>query len=352
MTDPPELRPLRLGEVIDVAARLTRRDFAALVTILAVLALWVQILSPLVSFLTADEVVVVDGEPLYLFADEAAENRAVLVAGVLALLGALGTFAALAGMLRLVGRRYVTGAPPAWSDAAGYGLRRIGSVIWIGILAGLATLVTLFVVGFAAAIVAAVVGTVGVALALLVVVAATAFMYTRLSLAFPALTEEDLRGSAAVRRSWDLVRGRWWPVFGALVLALVIVFGVQLGLGVAVVGVLQLDSAPLVIALTTVLNIVAEVLVIPFLAATLVVLYYDQRVRKEGLDLELQAGTLGEPAARWPESPAARRTPAPPPDGFRPLDTPPPAGFVGCPACGRHVAAGSAQCPYCAAATG
>ncbi len=343
MTRPPELRPLRLGEVVDVAARLTRRDFGALVTILAVLALWVQILSPILSFLTADEVVVADGQPIYFFADEAAENRAVLVAVALAFLGALGTFAALAAMLHLVGRRYVTGTAPEWSVAAGYGLRRIGSVFWIGFLAVLATLVVLVGVGIVATVLAAVAGPVGVGLALIAVVGAAAFMYTRLSLAFPALTEEDLRGSAALRRSWNLVRGRWWPVFGALVLALLIVFGVQLGFGVAVVGVLQLDNAALVIALTTALNLIAQVLVLPFLAATLVVLYYDQRVRKEGLDLELQARTLGEP-------PVPRR--APTPEGFRPLDAPPPEGFVTCPRCGRHVAAGTPQCPYCSASMG
>ncbi len=345
MTASPELRPLRLGEVVDVAARLTRRDFAALVTILAVLALWVQILSPVVSFLTADEVVVVDGQATYFFADEAAEDRAVAYALLLALLGALGAFAALAAMLRLVGRRYVTGTPPAWSEAAGYGLRRIGSLFWIGFLAVLATVVVLFGVGIAAAILAAVAGPVGVGLALIAVVGSAAFMYTRLSLAFPALTEEDLRGTAAIRRSWNLVAGRWWPVFGALVLALLIVFGVQLGLGVAVVGVLQLDSAPLVIALTTLLNVIAQILVFPFLAATLVVLYYDQRVRKEGLDLELQARTLGDAAPRYPAA-------APSLESAPRLDTPPPAGYVACPSCGRHVAAGTPQCPYCFASMG
>ncbi len=350
MTGPPDLRPLRLGEVVDVAARLTRRDFAALVTILAVLVVWLQVLSPLLSFVTADDVVVIDGQPFYFYADEASEDRAVLVAGALGILSALGSLAALAAMMRLVGRRYVTGEAMRWGDAAGYGIRRIGSVLWIGILAALAVGLTVLGVGFGAAVIAAVAGAVGVALAIVAVIAVTAFMYTRLSLAFPALTEEDLRGSAAIRRSWDLVRGRWWPVFGALVLAFVIVIGVQAGFGVALVGVLQLDSPALVLTLISVLNIVAQVLVFPFFAATLVVLYYDQRVRKEGLDLELQTRTLGEPAPPLAPSPrlrtrAAADPPAPPP---RQLDTPPPSGFAACPSCGRHVAAGTEQCPHCA----
>jgi len=116
-----------------------------------------------------------------------------------------------------------------------------------------------------------------------------------LALTAPALVLESIPdATTALGRSWALTRGARWklvgvfvplvilfmlPTMGAFVLVGIVVAvaggGATIGgvFGAAIVGVLQLVFTPLV-------------------NCALTVAYYDQRVRKEGFDLEVLAGTL------------------------------------------------------------
>lgn len=88
---------------------------------------------------------------------------------------------------------------------------------------------------------------------------------------------EGERGPGAVlRRSLRLVRGRWWAVFAVLALSRIVVS----------VPSLLIRSLPEALDGGFVLHVaaMAEVVVTPFLVATVVVLYCDLRARKEGLD--------------------------------------------------------------------
>jgi hypothetical protein len=118
-----------------------------------------------------------------------------------------------------------------------------------------------------------------------------------------------------MRRSFRLVRGRWWPTFGALLLAFMFQFflGLVLGipLGIVTAG---LDSgSAAALALTTVVSVASSVITTPFMAAVLVLIYFDLRVRKEGFDLELLAQGVGIPGAALPE-----RAPWSPPGHWAP----------------------------------
>src|SRR5262249_60338781 len=77
--------------------------------------------------------------------------------------------------------------------------------------------------GGAAAVVVAVFGSIA-ALVL------TVWIWIRFSLAAPAVILEGAGPIAALRRSWQLVRGSWWRVFGISLLALldVILIGLVL----------------------------------------------------------------------------------------------------------------------------
>src|ERR687889_2396381 len=81
-------------------------------------------------------------------------------------------------------------------------LRDATSYVWRTLAAGLVTLVTT-----------------GVAASLLVIPGA--WVYTRWSLAIPAIPHENLGPAAALKRSNALVRSRFWFVFGTATLAFV-----------------------------------------------------------------------------------------------------------------------------------
>ncbi len=157
------------------------------------------------------------------------------------------------------------------------------------------------------------------------------WLYAAWSVSVPALLIEGCRGWSALSRSSRLVRGRWWPAAGVLLVAAVmtsIVSGAIEGLLVAI----SLSSNAGVVLTVLVVSLAAglsAVLTRPFLAAVTTVLYYDLRVRHEGYDVALLAEQLGiEPAALpagalvdvGPEAVGQPGGPPfwPPPPGWRP----------------------------------
>jgi len=116
----------------------------------------------------------------------------------------------------------------------------------------------------------------------------------------PAMFVENVSLGAAMRRSWQLVRGRWWRTFLVLFLMLVIWYVARLALDAF----LQLGQFLLVIVLSP--FIVAGVtlasaelvsaLVSPILQIIVVLIYFDLRVRREALDLFQMAYRLAAPA--------------------------------------------------------
>src|SRR5207253_9429594 len=122
------------------------------------------------------------------------------------------------------------------------------------------------------------------------------------SVAFPVLLAEGQRGTGAMRRAFGLVRGRWWPTFGALALALLFQFFLGLVVGIPL-GLLSANwdrGSAAAIAVTTVLSVASSVITTPFMAAVLVLIYFDLRVRKEGFDLDLLTQGVGVPGAALP----------------------------------------------------
>jgi hypothetical protein len=126
-------------------------------------------------------------------------------------------------------------------------------------------------------------------------------------LAFPALLFERIGPFKAMRRSGSLIKGRWWAslllVVVGYLLVTIIGFIIQYGLlGVAAVAA---GDSVIVSAIATVVgSTLSSAITYPYLAAVLTILYFDQRVRKEGFDLQLLAegmGTERDPDAPLPE---------------------------------------------------
>lgn len=105
----------------------------------------------------------------------------------------------------------------------------------------------------------------------------------------PVMFVENTGVFAAMGRSWRLVQGRWWRTFLILFLMFILVEVVASALGAF----LYLAQTLLQIVLSTYLSlaiseaasIIISSLVNPILQIAIVLIYFDLRVRREGLDL-------------------------------------------------------------------
>jgi predicted secreted protein len=275
----PDLRPLSVGEIVDVAIKIWRRHLPTLARIVFVVVAPFEILSALIaaSVSTSDTFETVD----------AAGNTTVdagalagWVAGMLTaqIISGLAFLIASAAVLRAVSVAYL-GGTPQWRESLRAATGRLGPLIWLAFLmfAGLALAMFAFVIPFF-------------------------WLGVAWSVAFPVLIAEGLRGTNALARSHRLVRGRWWPTFGALALAFLFQFFIGLILGLPL-GFLTAnwdgDSAA-TLAVSTVVSVASAVITTPFMSAVLVLVYFDLRVRKEGFDLQLLSQGVGVPGSAPP----------------------------------------------------
>lgn len=172
-----------------------------------------------------------------------------------------------------------------------------------GIIIGVVMLVAALVVGIAVAILAALLKLAALIVVfplMLAVAALLALVWARYSVAMPALLVEHTRVGDALRRSERLTQGSLWRavllVIGTVVCA--VIFSLVLG------GIAGALASGIVGAL---LYLFAAALAGQFAGVVLTVFYFDLRIRKEGYDIELLAGSL-TPAG----STAPTATPTPP----------------------------------------
>lgn len=198
----------------------------------------------------------------------------------------------LSGFVTVVVGTAVIGRPQtvgeAWTAIRPRLLPLLGlTVLFTAVVAGAALVV--FVLAEIDAVLAALVGiaagVVGIWLAVL------------FWLATPALVLEDAGIAAAFGRSRHLVRGSWWRVLGigllVMLIASAVAFAVTIPFLAAGGGLSSLTTvdpsmlATKYLVLSTIGAVVASTLTEPFVAATTVLLYTDQRIRREGLATDL-----------------------------------------------------------------
>jgi hypothetical protein len=144
----------------------------------------------------------------------------------------------------------------------------------------------------------------------------TIWVGVRLVLAPPVVVLERAGPATALRRSWQLVQGSWWRVFGIYLLATVIV-GLIAGIieiPFTLVGLLfggssflipnltHVSAGPslLAVIVSAIGGVIATTCTRPVSAGVLVLLYADLRMRKEGLDLVLRRAGQA-PGLSWDE---------------------------------------------------
>jgi hypothetical protein len=128
-----------------------------------------------------------------------------------------------------------------------------------------------------------------------------AWVFVLWSVATPAMFVENIGLGAAMSRSRYLVQGRWWRTFLVLLLMVVVWYLSRVALGAF----LQLGQVLLTIVLSPfIVSAIAlagsqlvGALVTPVLQITIVLIYFDLRVRREALDLFQMAYRIASPAA-------------------------------------------------------
>jgi hypothetical protein len=292
--DPASLRPLGIGEILDTALTIYRARAATLMRAVVIVVAPVQVLSAIVSLSAGGLDTSTTGDSPFVNgsgADATIDGSALLgfvavVVGV-GLLGFLASQLATAACLKSVSSSYLSGDPD-WKESLRFALSRLRPLVWLYVLYGL--------------------GLVG---ALLLCIAPGVYLYGAWAVATPVLLVEGTKGSKALRRSRQLVKGRWGPTFLVIVLGAIMSAIVQAAITGVLVGLLASGANDVVQAAgNAIAGTISAVLVTPFSAAVAVVLYFDLRVRKEGFDLELLAQRVGiDP----PEGTTFAPSPLPPP---------------------------------------
>lgn len=251
------LRPLSVGEILDVSFSLYRRHFSALVTV-ALICTGV----PLVLR------VLLEGAGGFL-ANIALSLLYLIVLVVLNLV-------ATAATVFIVSESYL-GRP----ITAGEALRRAAPYV-------------------GAVLVCSLLFTLAVGLGILMFIVPGVIFAVGLVLAIPAVVlEPGLSPLQALSRSWRLTRGSRWRIFGLGVVLIVLIYvpAVAIGTLFAILAPGSMAGAgagSAMVAAVVVLAItgLVQIFIYPLFYCVLTVTYYDLRVRKEGFDLELLASQL------------------------------------------------------------
>lgn len=301
------LRPLGLGEIYDGAFQAVRTNpgamvgaAAVVVVVMTALQLLVQTwmsgsLAPLLDMSTAtgpqdvpDPAVVLDAlgaTSIGVLASQAVSviSLAVLTAIAIVVVGSA-----------VLGRR--TAGSELWDRIRARLLPLVGLTLLVGLITVVAVLVS-FVPGLLAFLVSDALAVVLLLLGVLGAVALGLWVDTRLALAGPALVLEEQKVGAALARSWRLTSRGFWRLLGVRVLTFVIVMVTTaiVSAPFQVVAMVVGGAGPFAalspslpqLLLTGLGQAIAATIVYPFAAAVTALLYVDQRMRLEGLDVEL-----------------------------------------------------------------
>ena len=308
------LRPLTLGEILDRTAQLYRSNFLLFAGIFAIYSGVALVLN---LFQIGLKVWVIGPNPNAL---------SLIFTGLFGLIEGMLLFlfagAAIAALNRAVAWVHL-GEPATIRGAYASVLPRLGRYMWLMTMIAFfiyAPLVALLIlIGVVVALVPGVMPAVSnpadpqsamtfllvffvVVLLLLPWIAYAIFMALRYSLAVPACVVENLKARQAIRRSIELSKGARGRIFMLGLLVVVIEIGLTAstqGIFLVVAYVRHVQELPAWMqALQQFLVFLTGTFIGPIYAAGLALFYYDQRIRKEGYDIEwmMQAAGLTVPA--------------------------------------------------------
>jgi hypothetical protein len=269
-TPPLRLRPLEVGDLLDETFRMYRRHFVLFAGLSVILSIPAATLSGLVYGQFAG---LLQATTLGQTPDLSNLQSTVVVAGIflvidLALVpffygavayaaceSALGRPVTASGVLRGVGRRYFP---------------LFGYWLLIGLMLAVFCLFPLWI-----------------------------WIWVNWVVVMPVMFIENTGLGGAMGRSWRLVEGRWWRTFLILFLMFIVFYAVRLALSAFIAlgqALLQIVvSSVVVLWISGATSVIVDSLVNPIVQIAIVLIYFDLRVRREGLDLFQLAQTLPPP---------------------------------------------------------
>uniref|UniRef100_UPI0006EBBBC0 glycerophosphoryl diester phosphodiesterase membrane domain-containing protein n=1 Tax=Streptomyces torulosus TaxID=68276 RepID=UPI0006EBBBC0 len=301
------LRPLGVGEILDGAVSTMRTHWRTVLGISLTVAVVTQIAVILLQGLVLNDAATADvlNDPTAT-PDELSRalGETLLSTSAVLVISLLGTIIAAALLTTVtsravLGKKVTTGE--AWRDARPQLLRLGGLTLLLPLIA-----VVVMTVGILPGILLVAGGAEGAGVVLAVFGGLGGFVLTvwlviRFSLASPALMLEKQGVRKSLGRSVKLVRGSWWRVLGIQLLAAIIAYVVAsiVVIPFAVLGT-ALDGEGFsglltggtefgwtYLVISGVGSIIGSTITFPISAGVTVLLYIDQRIRREALDLEL-----------------------------------------------------------------
>jgi hypothetical protein len=239
-----------LGEILSTAFQLYQRHWRTLWTIAAVVVVPLTLLQYLLGH-TVRVSGVATGNGVVV----TTPSWRVGLAGLVAALAGLLMYLVLTGAITRAVAAEAAGEDPGVEQSYRFGFHRLGSVLLVSVLVGLATVV-----------------------GLILFIIPGIYVGIRLATSTQALVVEGRRPTEAMGRSWELVGGHWWHAFGTLLVA-----GLLTGLVNALITAPFGGTGWFVQAVVAAL---ATVVTLPYGTLVGVLLYLDLRARKEGLTVE------------------------------------------------------------------
>jgi hypothetical protein len=252
---PPALRPLTVGEILDVSFTLYRRHFTPLAGVALVCSGIPVILN------------------MFIQAAGGMLQNLPLVFVYYLVFAALSSIAT-AATLFIVSESYL-GRTIDWRTALRRATPFIGRILVCSLLTGLVVFIGFFLL-----------------------VVPGIILISGLILAIPAVVIEGKSASAAMSRSWELTSGARWRMLGLLLVLIVLLYIPIAAIGAILALVVpgsmsMLSTGNITWSVTAVaLSGLVQIFIYPLFYCVLTVAYYDLRVRKEGFDLEVLASTL------------------------------------------------------------
>jgi len=310
------LRPLTMNDLFGGVFRAVRGNIAATVGLAALTSLVF-----LVPF-TALGAWVSSTEESVTLEESVADGTAGLVGTLGSMIPSIGSWFStilLAGFLAYVIGQAVLGRKVSAGETWRGTIPRIWALAGATLLTSLSILLTLAVILGIPVVLLVAGGTGGddgtvaagfvlLLLALLLAIPALLFIWTRLAFVTPSVVLENLGVGAAFARSWRLTGSGFWRILGIRLLS---------SIAISIVG--SLITAPLAIlaaaltftglpldqvyiwqaVITGATGVVAGAITTPVTAGIDSLLYVDQRIRREGLDVHLVQTAQGTAAPPW-----------------------------------------------------
>jgi hypothetical protein len=330
----PNLRPLRIGEILDVAIKVYTRNAGTLLRLTALVIAPVQALGLLVVLSTFPDSFI-EPQPNPFVPDPNApvpefEEIGVLATGTLVLfvLSIVGSALATGACFKVVSDSYM-GIASGWRESLRFALKKLLPLLWVTFLVLFITAGVVFASFFFAALLGAGIQNAAaffvIIPAVLAAIALAVWLWVCYTVTTPVVLTEGHNGPSALSRSFNLVRGRWWPTFAVSALAalLAAIITSVLQSSVFFVSFTEVGQNGVVFqTLNSIAATIGAIVATPFQAAVFAIIYFDLRVRKEGLDLQLLAQRMGTHTEGVPQPallPPAMPTAYVPPPGAQPV---------------------------------